>query len=107
MVNGVRWNNYRDIVKYSSMLSENLLPIEEKYELNIAQKKIEFIMLALRSTGINFEKYNSIFKEDFKTEFGNCVNELVENKFSNISQDNFSLSEKGFAVADEIVAKYF
>lgn len=107
MVNGVRWNNYRDIVKYSSMLSENKLPIEEKYELNIAQKKIEFIMLALRSTGINFEKYNSIFKEDFKTEFGNSVNELIKNKFSNISQDNFSLSEKGFAVADEIVAKYF
>ncbi|HMS66239.1 MAG TPA: radical SAM family heme chaperone HemW [Ignavibacteria bacterium] len=107
MVNGERWNNFRDIVKYSSVLSVNILPVEERYKLSNTQKKLEYIMLALRSTGINLKKYQENFSEEFQSVFQNSVNELVKNKYAIMSKDNFSLNEKGFAIADEIVAKYF
>lgn len=107
MYKGERWNNYRDIVKYNSILSENSLPVEEGYKLSVTQKKLEYIMLALRSSGIDFEKYKNIFSEEFLSVYQNSINELIKNKYASLSSGKFCLNEKGFAIADEIVAKYF
>ncbi|MEP7146072.1 MAG: radical SAM family heme chaperone HemW [bacterium] len=107
MLRGERWNNYRDIIKYNSLLENNILPVEERYKLSQKQMKLEFIMLALRSTGIYFEKYNEMFKEDFQIKFAHSIDELVENNFGNICDGKLLLNSKGYAVADEIVAKYF
>lgn len=106
-VDGIRWNNYRDIIKYNSLLGKGILPVEEKYLLSSEQRKLEYIMLALRSSGINFEKYNKLFEENFSNAFLNSINELVGNNFAVTDKDNFKLTEKGFAVADEIIGKYF
>lgn len=107
MFNGIRWNNFRDIVKYNSALEKNILPVENKYVLTDKQKRLEFIMLALRSTGIVFEKYENIFKERFKVNFSDSINILLQNYYAEIDENMFRLNEKGFAVADEIIAKYF
>jgi oxygen-independent coproporphyrinogen-3 oxidase len=102
-----RWNNYRDIIKYNSLLEKNILPVEEEYELSEEQKQLEFIMLSLRSGGVDFKKYQKIFKEDFEKIFLNSINELVQNNFAVKDHKRFVLNEKGFAIADEIIAKYF
>ncbi|MDQ3193837.1 MAG: radical SAM family heme chaperone HemW [Bacteroidota bacterium] len=107
MMNGVRWNNYRDIIKYNSLLEADILPVEEKYKLTSDQMKLEYIMLGLRSTGICFERYKKIFNEEFENVFSGAVNELVKNNFGYTGENNFMLNSKGFAIADEIVAKYF
>ncbi|MDQ3020033.1 MAG: radical SAM family heme chaperone HemW [Bacteroidota bacterium] len=102
-----RWNNYRDLLKYNSMLEQNILPVEEKYELSEKQKKLEFIMLSLRSNGIDFEKYLKTFNEDFEKTFTGPINELIQNNFASMDDKRFGLNEKGYALADEIIAKYF
>lgn len=105
--NNQRWNNYRDIVKYNSLLEKNILPSEEIYELSDKQKKLEFIMLSLRSGGIDFKKYKKIFNEEFEKVFSVSLNELLKNNFAVNHAERFVLTEKGFALADEIIAKYF
>ncbi|MEO8210408.1 MAG: radical SAM family heme chaperone HemW [bacterium] len=102
-----RWNNYRDILKYNLLLEKNILPVEEKYELSEKQKKLEFIMLSLRSDGVDFNEYKNIFKEDFEKTFNGSINELVMNKFGEADAKGFRLNEKGFILGDEIIAKYF
>lgn len=106
-VDGIRWNNYRDIIKYNSLLGKDIQPVEEKYLVSNEQRKLEYIMLALRSSGINYVKYNSLFSENFSNTFLNSINELIGNNFAVTDNNNFKLTEKGFAVADEIIAKYF
>jgi oxygen-independent coproporphyrinogen-3 oxidase len=105
--NNTRWNNFRDIVKYNSSLEKNILPAEEKYEVSDTQRHLEYVMLSLRSRGINFEEYKRIFKEDFLLKFSDSANELLKNDFAYLNEEAFHLNEKGFAVADEIISKYF
>ena len=107
MINGVRWNNFRDIIKYNNLLSEDLLPVEEKTVLNSEQKKFEYIMLALRSTGVEFENYFENFGNNFSSEFSDSINYLLKFGMAECTDRKFYLNEKGYSIADEILAKYF
>lgn len=104
---GKRWNNFRDIVKYNVHLQEGRLPIENEIILDNKMMKMEFIMLALRSTGINYQRYSSFFKENFSDVYRSSIDELEKNGLGKISDKNFKLTEKGYKLTDEIVAKYF
>ena len=105
--NFTRWNNFRDIGKYNSSLENDELPFEDKYEITENQKHLEFIMLSLRSGGIVLMKYNELFNSDFRIKFNSSVDELIRNNYGRLSKERFQLTEKGYAIADEIVAKYF
>lgn len=107
MIDGVRWNNFRDIIRYNNMLSEGILPVEEKSSLTSGQKKLEYIMLALRSRGVDFEKYYELFGNSFKTEYTCSVKELLKHGFAKNTERKFYLTDKGYSIADEIIAKYF
>ena len=106
-INYMRWNNFRSITKYFECLKRNSLPLEEKYKTTDTQRKLEFIMLSLRSAGLNFGKYTKLFNTDFRTEYSDSVTELISKKYARTVNNCFSLSENGFAVADEIIARYF
>ncbi|MBV6479377.1 MAG: Oxygen-independent coproporphyrinogen-III oxidase-like protein YqeR [Ignavibacteria bacterium] len=102
-----RWNNVKSISGYINSLHKNILPIEEKYKPTIIQSKLEFIMLSLRSGGINFKKYEEKFKCNFIQEYSNSVSALTKNKYAINDGYKFSLNEDGYAIADEIIARYF
>ena len=105
--NKKRWENFRSIKKYEESLRKGHLPIEKEHTLNKNEMRTEFIMLALRSKGVNFEKYKKLFDEDFKSKYEESINELTKNKYAVMNTGEFKLNENGYAIADEIIAKYF
>jgi len=105
--NGTRWNNFSSISKYNSIIASNKLPVEDKYIPDPNQTHLEYVMLALRSGGINFERYKEMFDQDFRNRFRDQANELLKNDFAVMNPVRFYLNEKGYAVADEIISKYF
>lgn len=107
LYNGKRWNNFRDIVKYNVHLQEGKLPIENEIILDEKMMKMEFIMLALRSTGVNLDRYYKFFDKNFIAEYGNSIDELIKNDLGRISDENFKLTERGYKLTDEIMAKHF
>ena len=64
-------------------------------------------MLALRSKGVKLKKYKRIFDEDFYAKYVKAINELTKNNYAVMNADVFKLNERGYAIADEIIAKYF
>jgi oxygen-independent coproporphyrinogen-3 oxidase len=106
-IKGKRWENIRSIRKYNESLIKGNLPIEKEEVLNKDMMKTEFIMLAMRSTGINFAKYNELFHENFKTEHDKAIKDLINNDYAVINKEKLWLNKKGFAIADEILVKYF
>ncbi|MBL7128330.1 MAG: radical SAM family heme chaperone HemW [Ignavibacteria bacterium] len=102
-----RWENFRSIQKYKESLENNQLPIAKKEILNKNEMRIEYIMLALRSKGINLKKYKKIFEEDFHAKYEKAIKELMLNDYAVMNAGEFKLNEKGYAIADEIIAKYF
>ena len=105
--NKTRWENFRSIKKYEESLLKGHLPIEKEHTLNKNEMRTEFIMLALRSKGIKFEKYKKLFDEDFKSKYEKAINELTKNKYAVMNMGEFKLNENGYAIADEILTKYF
>lgn len=107
LYNGKRWNNFRDIVKYNVHLQNEKLPVENEIKLDEKMMKMEFIMLALRSTGVNYERYKKIFGTDFYEDYNWSINELQRNRLGIILAEEFKLNEDGYKLTDEIAAKYF
>lgn len=105
--NLTRWNIFRDIGKYNALLENDILPLEDKYEVGPDQKHLEFIMLSLRSGGIDLKKYREMFKEDFMNKFQDSAKELLKKGYALSDKDKFRLNENGYAIADEITARYF
>ena len=105
--NGKRWNNFRNIIKYNINLQKNELAIENEHILTPEESKTEFIMLGLRSKGVNLKRYSEIFRKDFLNKFSVSLNILIKEKLGIQKSDYFSLTEKGYLMVDEICAKYF
>lgn len=102
-----RWNNVRSYSGYVNSLTEKILPAENLYEPDTDQVKLEYIMLGLRSEGINFETYRKLTGEDFETIYKAPAEELCSAGLAFICDGKLKLTEKGYSIADEITARYF
>lgn len=104
---GKRWNNFRNIIKYNISLQKNELAIENVHNLTAEELKTEFIMLGLRSVGVNLKRYRELFGKEFENEFSDSLDLLVKENLGMKRTGYFSLTEKGYLIVDEICAKYF
>lgn len=107
LISDYRWNNYKNIVKYNLSLAEGKLPRENLYKLSEKEKKFEYIMLHLRSSGIELKEYSHIFRGDFLIENKAAVEFILNNNLGNYSGSKFYLNSKGYALLDEILLEYF
>lgn len=106
-VNGERWNNFRNIIKYKNALDKKILPIEKKEKLTTGEMTEEFIFLGLRSEGINFERYNLLFGENFESKYKSQIISLRETGLGEVVNGRFALTGRGKIIADEIQLRYF
>ena len=106
-INYKRWNNVRNIMKYNISLQNNNLPVENECELNSNEMNTEFIMLGLRSAGVNLINYERIFKCDFINKYRKEITLLTDDGYGFTKNNFFRLTEKGYAILDEIVARFF
>lgn len=104
---GKRWNNSANIIKYINSLNNNILPEENIKELSKQESILEFLMLGLRSEGVVIELYNRLFNSNFLEKFNASISELEAKGFGVLEKNVFRLTEKGYAVVDEIVSRYF
>jgi oxygen-independent coproporphyrinogen III oxidase len=105
--NGIRWNNPKNIIKYIKRLSKDELPIENIHKLSSEEKEFEFIMLGLRSMGIDLEYFKKISGTDFDIKYRKQIDQLIENQFGIIEKKLFRLTLKGYSMLDEILLNYF
>jgi oxygen-independent coproporphyrinogen-3 oxidase len=102
-----RWNNSRNIIKYNKMIESGILPIENETHLNVHKQKTEFIMLSLRSLGIDNVKYKKLFNTDFFIDYDSSIKDLIHQGLAFRYSDHLKLTGKGYLLADEIMVNYF
>lgn len=103
-VNGKRWWNYSPLNFYvdSVMKKGNALIGEEI--LSEQQRREEFIMLALRSNGLNTDEFDKIFGVDWLGQRKVLIEKYLKNGFFFIENNRIALTSKGYFVCDEIIA---
>jgi len=103
---GKRWNNHKNTARYNIELQENKLPYENFHTLSKTERETEYIMLKLRSGGIDTEEYGVEFRKDFKNHYKSYIKVLTENSYARYEKGRFKLMLKGYSIADEIILSF-
>jgi oxygen-independent coproporphyrinogen III oxidase len=100
-----RWWNYSSLKKYLNEI-ENKNNAVANYEiLNKEQMLNEYIMLALRSCGLDIAEFKNKFGDHWLHKNSTYLNELMKRHFISIDKDYIRLTKGGYAVCDEILNK--
>jgi oxygen-independent coproporphyrinogen III oxidase len=102
-VDGKRWWNYSSLKKYISEIKLNNHAIMNSEIISKEQIHDEYVMLALRSSGLDLNDYRKRFSNDW-IEKNYSYFELLKNEHHLSIENNWiKLTSKGYAVCDEIL----
>lgn len=103
-VDGKRWWNYSSLKKYISEVELNNHATMNSEIISKDQIHDEYIMLALRSSGLDLNDYQIRFAENNWIKKNNSYFELLKNEHHLTINNNWiKLTSKGYAVCDEIL----
>ncbi len=103
-VNGKRWWNYSSLKRYISEIEKNNHAVANSEYINKEQMLDEYIMLALRSKGLDLNEFRNIFGEDWLKINLDYLTKLMNKKFLIIDDKYIRLTKSGYAVCDEIIS---
>lgn len=102
-VNGIRWWNYSSLNFYIDAINKKGNAIIGKEILSDEQIIEEYIMLALRSKGIDKEEFNKLFGDNWFKKNKIKIEEYIQNDYLIDNQYYLKCTSKGYAVCDEII----
>lgn len=105
-VNGKRWWNYSGLTFYNESIKiKGHARIGEEI-LSQKEKTDEFVMLSLRSTGLNLCTLKNDFDSQWLERNEKYFNQLIDDGYLFWTENFIKLTKKGYAVCDEILAKF-
>ena len=105
-IDGKRWWNFSSVKFYNEAVSQKENAIAGSEELTKKQMLDEYVMLALRSSGLDCEELINKFGDDWLNQNKEYLNKLSESQFLVCKNNFYSLTPKGYAVCDELLLKF-
>ena len=102
-IDGKRYWNFSSLKKYISEIDRNNFAVAGFETLSNEQRLNEYVMLALRSDGINIEELSSRFDKEWYFEKNDYLKKLEEENFLIRTNNKIKLTKSGYAVCDEII----
>jgi oxygen-independent coproporphyrinogen-3 oxidase len=105
-VNNKRWWNFSSLKMYNAQI-EAKGSAEANHEFITPSENIEeYIMLALRSYGIELPDLERRFGKEWLTRNNKYLQLLNDNNLIIIKNDLIKLTKRGYAICDEIISKF-
>ena len=98
-----RWWNFSSAKRYIAEVRERGNAVAGSEELSVIQNHNEYVMLALRSSGIKLSEYNRRFGNDWLKEKNRYLQKLKNDNLITVNDDHIRLTKRGYAVCDEIL----
>ncbi len=102
-VDGKRWWNYSSLKRYINEIDINGNAIANYEVLSPEEFLTEYVMLALRSSGIKLKKHKNILGENWLKKNYSYLKKLENENFVLFDNSCIKLTKKGYAVCDEIL----
>ncbi|MGA8264060.1 MAG: radical SAM family heme chaperone HemW [Ignavibacteriaceae bacterium] len=102
-VDGKRWWNFSSLKKYISEIDKDGYAVAGSESVNREQQFNEYVMLALRSSGLNLGEFKNMFGENWINEKYDYFNKLMDQNLVTIDEKFLRLTKSGYAVCDEIL----
>ena len=103
-MNNKRWWNYSNIRLYIEKVKKNGNAVSSYELINSEQRFMEYVMLSLRSDGINLSEFQNIFGNKWLTDKAEKLGELKLKQFITFDDNYIKLTKSGYAVCDEILS---
>ncbi len=105
-VNGKRWWNFSSLKKYISEIESNGNAVSGHEKPDANQQFEEYIMLALRSNGIDKIEMSNLFGDEWLKTNRLKLNQLLQNNFLAEDDNYIKMTKYGYAVCDEIIKNF-
>ena len=105
-VDGKRWWNYSSLTFYNKSVSLKGNAVIGKEILSDEEKLNEYIMLALRSQGLDLDELEKLFGNKWLNRNQKLLNQLKRESFLLVKDQILSFTPKGYAICDEILLKF-
>jgi len=105
-VKGERWWNYSSLKKYISEIELNRHAKAGGEILSANDSLNEYVMLALRSSGLDIKEFQLAFGEKWLNSKMEYLKELEKYSFIKITNEKISLTKKGYLICDEIIKQF-
>jgi oxygen-independent coproporphyrinogen III oxidase len=102
-----RWTNVKNIGKYIELVDSGKDAYDFIETIDKNTSVTEHIFLGLRSKGISYSRFERLYNINFREKYSSPIEMLLKNGYAVSTDENLSLTRKGYAVCDEIVASYF
>lgn len=102
-MNNKRWWNFSSLKKYIGEIELHGHAIMNSENITANQMHDEYVMLALRSSGLDLNDYNKRFNDDWINKNNDYFNLLKNENMITIDSNTIKLTSKGYAVCDEIL----
>lgn len=102
-VDGKRWWNYSSLKKYISEIELNNNAIMNSEIISKEQMHDEYVLLALRSSGLDLDDYKKRFSDHWIKKNYSYFELLKNEQHLTINNNWIKLTSKGYAVCDEIL----
>ena len=100
---GKRWWNFSSLKKYISEIEKNGNAAASSETLSEKQIHDEYVMLALRSSGIDLKEYKNMFNDDWINNKSSYLKKLNAENFISFDKNIIKFTKKGYALCDEIL----
>ena len=102
-VNGKRWWNFSSLKRYISEIEKKGCAIAGSENVTKEQQFNEYVMLALRSSGLDLSEFKNMFGTNWINEKYDYFKKLMNRKLVTIDEEHLRLTKSGYAVCDEIL----
>lgn len=102
-IDGKRWWNSSSLKMYIENVERFRNAVIGSEDISPEKALNEFVMLELRSSGVNIKKFENKFGDSWLKEKYPYFELLQKKDFVKISTDSIKLTSKGYAVCDEIL----
>ena len=102
-VNGKRWWNFSSLKKYISEIDKSGFAVAGSEIVGDSEKFNEYVMLALRSSGLDLIEFKNIFGENWINEKYDYFKKLMNQNLVTMDEKFLRLTKSGYAVCDEIL----
>jgi len=102
-----RWTNVKNIGKYIGLVDSGKDAYNFIETIDKDTSITEHIFLGLRSRGINYAEFEKRYNINFHEKYSSPIELLLKNGWATTNNEKLSLTRKGYAVCDEIVASLF
>ncbi|MBT8387544.1 MAG: coproporphyrinogen III oxidase family protein, partial [Ignavibacteria bacterium] len=102
-IDGKRWWNYSSVKKYVSEVTNNGKATANHEMLTLEEIHNEYVMLALRSSGIKLKNYKKRFGSDWLKKNNTYFDALLKKDLILYDDEIIKFTRKGYTLCDEII----